>query len=82
MFGQIHHVHDPVPKPAVPVSAVVQTNGRSVVYVEESPGVFRERTITTGERQDGLVPAMSGLAAGERIVVDGAMLLRTEAAAP
>ena len=80
MFGQIHHVHDPVPEPAVPVSAVVQTGGRSVVYVEESPGVFRERTITTGERQDGLVPAMSGLAAGERIVVDGVMLLRTEAA--
>jgi cobalt-zinc-cadmium efflux system membrane fusion protein len=80
MFGQIHHVHDPVPKPAVPVSAVVQTGGRPVVYVEESPGVFRERTITTGERQNGLLPAMSGLAAGERIVVDGVMLLRTEAA--
>jgi len=80
MFGQIHHVHDPVPKPAVPVSAVVQTGGRPVVYVEESPGVFRERTITTGERQNDLLPAMSGLSAGERIVVDGVMLLRTEAA--
>lgn len=81
MFGQIHHVHEPVPKPAVPVSAVIETNGRSVVYVEESPGVFRERTITTGERQNGLLPAMRGLSAGERIVVDGVMLLRTEVAA-
>jgi cobalt-zinc-cadmium efflux system membrane fusion protein len=81
MFGQIHHVHDPVPEPAVPVAAVIETNGKSVVYVEESPGVFRERTITTGERQNGLLPAMSGLAAGERIVVDGVMLLRTEVAA-
>jgi len=80
MFGQIHHVHDPVPEPAVPVAAVVQTGGRAVVYVEESPGVFRERTIITGERQNGLLPAMSGLSAGERIVVDGVMLLRTEAA--
>lgn len=80
MFGQIHHEHEPVPKPAVPVSAVVQTGGRVVVYVEESPGVFRERTITAGERQNGLLPAMSGLSAGERIVVDGVMLLRTEAA--
>ena len=81
MFGKIHHVHDPVPEPAVPVAAVIETNGKSVVYVEESPGVFRERTITTGERQNGLLPAMSGLAAGERIVVDGVMLLRTEVAA-
>ena len=81
MFGQIHHVHEPVRKPAVPVAAVIETNGRSVVYVEESPGVFRERTITTGERQNGLLPAMSGLSAGERIVVDGVMLLRTEEAA-
>jgi len=80
MFGQIHHVHDPVPKPAVPVSAVIQTGGRSVVYVEEGPGVFRERTVTVGERLNDLVPAMSGLSAGERIVVDGVMLLRTEAA--
>ena len=80
MFGQIHHVHDPVPKPAVPVSAVIQTDDRSVVYVEERPGVFRKRTVTTGERQNDLLPAMSGLSAGERIVVDGVMLLRTEAA--
>ena len=80
MFGQIHHVHEPVPKPAVPVSAVIQTDDRSVVYVEKSPGVFRERTVTTGERQNDLVPALSGISAGERIVVDGVMLLRTEAA--
>ena len=81
MFGQFHHLHDPVEKPAVPVSAVIETNGRTVVYVEESPGVFRERTITKGERKDGLLPVLSGLVAGERIVVDGVMLLHTEEAA-
>ena len=38
----------------------------------------RERTVTTGERQNDLLPVMSGLSTGERIVVDGVMLLRTE----
>ena len=38
----------------------------------------RELMVTTGERQNGLLPAMPGLATGERIVVDGVMLLRTE----
>jgi membrane fusion protein, heavy metal efflux system len=80
MFGQFHHLHDPVARPAVPVSAVVETNGRSIVYVEESPGVFRERTVTTGERKGDLLPILSGLSAGERIVVDGVMLLRSEEA--
>lgn len=80
MYGQFHHVHEPVSKPAVPVAAVIETNGRSVVFVEESAGVFRERTITVGERKNDLLPVLGGLSAGERVVVDGAMLLRTEEA--
>ena len=81
MFGQIHHLHDLDRKPAVPVAAMVSENGRSVVYVEESPGVFRERTVTIGERKNDLLPVVSGLSAGERVVVGGVMLLRdTEAA--
>lgn len=80
MFGQMHHMHPPVEKPAVPVAAVVETSGRSVVYVEENPGTFRERQITTGDRQNDLLPVLSGLSPGERIIVDGVMLLRTEEA--
>ena len=78
MFGQFHHFHEPDRKPAVPVSAVVNESGRSVVYVEERRGVFCERIVTTGERKNDLLPVLSGLSAGERIVVDGVMLLRTE----
>jgi cobalt-zinc-cadmium efflux system membrane fusion protein len=78
MFGQFHHLHPLVSEPAVPVGAVIETSGQSVVYVEERPGVFCERTITTGERQDGMFPVLTGLSAGERIVVDGVMLLHTE----
>jgi membrane fusion protein, heavy metal efflux system len=81
MFGQFHHFHEPARKPAAPVSAVVSENGRSVVYVEERPGTFCERTVTTGERKNDMLPVLSGLSAGERIVVDGVMLLRTEEAA-
>jgi len=76
MFGQIFHSHGVEPKPAVPISAVVQTEGRSVVLVEEQPGVFREQAVTLGERKGDLAPVLSGLTAGQRVVVDGVMLLR------
>ena len=38
--------------------------------VVDAQGVARLRLITTGERRAGRVEALSGLAAGERIVVD------------
>jgi cobalt-zinc-cadmium efflux system membrane fusion protein len=80
MFGQIHHLHAPSSAPAVPVSAVLQLGGGSVVWVEESRGVFQERPVVLGERSNDLMPVISGLSAGERIVVDGVTLLRNQEA--
>ncbi len=75
MFGQIRHAHPPQKVPAVPVGAVIETNGRSIVLVEQSEGIFEERSIQPGPRRDGLIPVLGGLKAGERVVVDGVMLL-------
>jgi cobalt-zinc-cadmium efflux system membrane fusion protein len=78
MFGQIHHLHEPSSAPAVPVSAVLQNGAGSVVWVEKSRGVFGERSVALGERASGLMPVISGLSAGERIVVDGVTLLHAK----
>lgn len=80
MFGQVHHLHEPSSAPAVPVSAVLQVGGGSVVWVEQSRGVFQERSVVLGDRSGDLMPVISGLSAGERIVVDGVTLLRSQEA--
>ena len=48
------------------------------VWVEGAPGRFQPVEVKTGERAGDMLPVMSGLKAGTRIVVDGAMLLRAQ----
>lgn len=76
MFGQIRHIDAIRPAPCVPPSAVVQIQGKSVVFVENGPGQYQRREVTLGERMGELVPVLEGLRAGERVVVDGALLLK------
>jgi cobalt-zinc-cadmium efflux system membrane fusion protein len=61
--------------PVVPASAVIEGDGRSVVFVESAPGTFQERVVAVGKNAGGQVRVLSGLKAGETVVVDGAMLL-------
>jgi cobalt-zinc-cadmium efflux system membrane fusion protein len=64
----------------VPVSAVLIKDGkRRVVYVERSDGSFEAREVQIGQNRDGEVAILQGLAAGERVVVRGALLLDAQA---
>jgi membrane fusion protein, heavy metal efflux system len=76
MFGSIRHAGAARSLPVVPLAAVVQEYGRSVVFVERGPGRFERRQVTTGPRHGDAVAVLSGLQADERVVVDGAMLLK------
>ena len=76
MFGSIRHAGSVRSLPIIPLPAVVQEYGRSVVFVERAPGRFERRQITTGPRSGDVVAVLSGLQADERVVVDGAMLLK------
>ncbi|MFM8332595.1 MAG: efflux RND transporter periplasmic adaptor subunit [Candidatus Methylumidiphilus sp.] len=62
--------------PLVPPKAVVMAGGESYVFVGESPGVFNRRKIQTGMEERGQTPVLAGLAAGEKVVVDGAIYLQ------
>ena len=44
----------------------------------KEPGSLWERSVALGERASGFMPVISGLSAGERIVVDGVTLLRAK----
>jgi len=78
MYGTIRHTDYMRPLPVVPVGAVLQGDGKTVVWVEEAQGRFRPVEVKTGERMNGNLPILAGLQAGTRVVVDGAMLLRAQ----
>ena len=61
---------------AIPRSALVDQDGRSVVYVQVDGEHFAERAVRTGPRAGNLVAIRSGLRVGDRIVTRGAHLVR------
>jgi hypothetical protein len=62
----------------VPAGAVVRDpEGRSVVFVEETPGTFRPQAVAIGRSQGGIT-AVEGIAPGTRVVVAGAFFLQSE----
>lgn len=76
MFGEVRHIESYHNVPVVPVRSVIQTQGKAVVYRQTGPGQFDQTAVEIGKRSGDLVPVTSGLRGGDRVVVDGAMLLR------
>lgn len=62
----------------VPASAVQPLGGEEVVFLERSAGVYEVRPVVVGHRYGQIAELMSGLTGGERIVVHGAFILRSE----
>jgi Cu(I)/Ag(I) efflux system membrane fusion protein len=62
---------------AVPDSAVMNTGTRSVVFVASANG-FEPRDVITGAKVAGFYEIHSGIAAGERVVIDANFLVDSE----
>jgi len=76
MFGRIEHTKTMRETPVVPSSAVVQTEKENLAVREKAPGVFEVVRVECGARiDDNRIPILKGLQAGDRIVVDGTLLL-------
>ena len=76
MFATIRHAGDSKPTPVLPVAAIVQEYGHPIVFLERAPGRFERREVVLGPRVGDVMPVVSGVAAGERVVVDGGVLLK------
>ena len=63
---------------AVPVTAVLDSGVRKLVYVEKSKGQFVPVEIVTGPRTDDSYPVLSGLSEGDRVVTRGNFLLDSQ----
>jgi hypothetical protein len=55
----------------VPRAAVVERGQLTSVFVVDTQGIAQLRLVTAGARQGDRVEILSGLGAGERIVVEG-----------
>jgi len=62
----------------IPVTAVIDTGKRQVVWVEGSPGMFEPRDVKVGERIEDKVQILSGLKTGDKVAVSGGYLIDSE----
>lgn len=63
---------------AVPVTAVLDSGVRKLVYVEKAKGRFDPVEIVTGPRTDEFYPVLSGLKEGDRVATRGNFLLDSQ----
>jgi Cu(I)/Ag(I) efflux system membrane fusion protein len=64
---------------AVPVTAVLDSGVRKLVYVEKTRGQFTPVEILTGPRTDDAYPVLRGLNEGDMVAVRGSFLLDSQA---
>jgi Cu(I)/Ag(I) efflux system membrane fusion protein len=63
---------------AVPLSAVLDSGTRRIVFVEKSRGLFEPREVVVGPRTEEHFPILQGLSEGERVVVRGGFLIDSQ----
>ncbi len=67
---------------AVPMSAISNEGGQTVVYVQVQGEAFERRPVQTGLRSGQMVAVEGDLKSGERVVTEGAAAVRAAAATP
>jgi len=63
---------------AVPSEAIQMVSGLPTTFVEKTPGHFEVRPVETGRTSQGLVEIRRGLEEGDKVVVQGAFILKSE----
>jgi Cu(I)/Ag(I) efflux system membrane fusion protein len=63
---------------AVPVSAVMDTGTRQLVYVQKEAGTYEPREVQLGRRADDYYEILKGLAEGEKVVTSANFLIDSE----
>jgi multidrug efflux pump subunit AcrA (membrane-fusion protein) len=58
--------------------AVQQVGDQQVVFVQNGAGRYQVRAVRAGDTADGKTPILDGLQAGERVVVRGSFVLKSQ----
>jgi hypothetical protein len=81
IYAQMRFASQPDPSAVeIAASALVSDGSHQYVYVEGGKGQFTRREIAAGPAREGRVPVVRGLAAGEVVVEEGALLLDNQIA--
>ncbi len=75
MFAAIKFEEEEGPRIVVPTSALLQSGGENVVYVEVGPWLFGARPVSVDYQQDDLAVISRGLAGSERVVIRGGVII-------
>jgi RND family efflux transporter MFP subunit len=72
----------PIPVLLIPREAVLDNEGKKIVYVLLSGEEFERRDVVLGDEYGGTVAIISGVKAGERVVTQGAYQLKLQELRP
>jgi Cu(I)/Ag(I) efflux system membrane fusion protein len=62
----------------VPITAVLDSGTRRIVYVEKSRGLFESREVVVGPRSGEFFAVLEGVVEGERVVTRGGFLIDSQ----
>jgi cobalt-zinc-cadmium efflux system membrane fusion protein len=77
MFGAIRILRSSAQGILLPTAAVIREGNDAYVFVGKGNGRFERRAIKIGRTLDGSIEITSGVSAGETIVSEGTLLLRS-----
>lgn len=80
MYARVTPATEGAPLPRVPNPALVTEGLHTYLFVETEPGVLEKRRVVLAFRGQAASYVKEGLAAGERVVTAGALLLNAELA--
>jgi Cu(I)/Ag(I) efflux system membrane fusion protein len=66
------------PAIVLPLTAVIDTGKRQVVWVESSPGTFEPHDVVLGQKSGDKVQILSGISSGDKVAVSGGYLIDSE----
>lgn len=78
MYGEVAFQTGGARRLVVPQSAVLNSGDHQRVFVDRGNGYFEPRAVKIGEQRSGRIEILSGLKAGERIVISGNFLMDSE----
>ncbi len=79
MFANVTLYVDPQPSAVVvPSEAIVRSGSREQLFVVREPGKFEPRVVTLGVSAEGMTQILSGVAAGEQVVISSQFLIDSE----
>jgi cobalt-zinc-cadmium efflux system membrane fusion protein len=75
MFATVTLTSTPRTRVILPTSALLMNNDRTTVFVATAPWTFERRAVDAPLQEGSTVAVLSGVSAGEQVVVRGGILL-------